>query len=112
MELGVLNLVLIARTSREHPLLVQILKLIMVHNCVERVLQQQLQILVQIDHVNKILQLKVIKIVIYGFHQLAIVKFVFGMVQMDVFLLNNALHFKEQWILVLNIPLLMAPVKE
>ena len=79
----------------------------MVHNYVEIVFLQLLQIHVLTGLINKIQQPKMIKIVTYGFHRLVIVKTVFWMVQMDVFPLNNALHFKEQSIHVLNILPLM-----
>ena len=98
--------------SREHQIRVQVLKLIMVLNFVVKVFQQQLQIHVLIEHVSKILQLKIIKIVIYGFHQMVIIKFVFGMALVVVLILNNVLHFKEPSIPVLSILQLMVLVKE
>ena len=84
----------------------------MVLNFVVKVFQQQLQIHVLIEHVSKILQLKIIKIVIYGFHQMIIIKFVFGMALVVVLILNNVLHFKEPSIPVLSILQLMVHVKE
>ena len=67
----------------------------MVHSYVVKVFQQQLQIHVLIEHASKILQLKIIKIVIIEFHQMVIIKFVFRMAQVVVFILNNVLHFKD-----------------
>ena len=112
MELGVLNLAQIVQISKGHHQLAPILKLIMVHNYVVKVFQQQLQIHVLIEHVSKILQLKLIKIVIYGFHQMVKIKTVFGMAQVVVLILNNVLHFKGQSKHVLSILQLMVLVKE
>ena len=111
-ELGALNLILTAQTLREQQLLVPILKQIMVHNYVEIIFLQLLQIHVLIELVNKIPQQKMIRFAIYGFRRLVIVKTVFGVVQMDVFPLNNVLHFKEQLIHVLSLQQQMALVKE
>ena len=80
MELGALNLILTVQILREEQLLVPILKAIMVHNYAEIVFLQLLQIHVLIELVNKIPKQKLIRIVIYGFRPLAIVKTVFGMV--------------------------------
>ena len=74
--------------------------------------QHQLQILARIDLANKTLQLKLTRIVINGFLQLAMSEIVFGMVQVDACLLNNVLNSKDLLILVLNTLLLTDRVKE
>ena len=84
----------------------------MVHNYVEIVFLQLLQIHVPIGLASRIRRPKMIRIAIYGFRRLETPKTAFGMVQMDVFLLNNVLHFKEQSIPVPSLLQLMALVQE
>ena len=69
---------------------------IMDHNYVEMMLHLQLLTHVRTDLANKIILLKLIKIVINGFHQMVILKAVFGMELMDASHHKIALHFRAQ----------------
>ena len=102
MVMDASNRALTAQTSKEQLLLVQLFVEIMDHNFVEMMPHLQLLTHVRTELVYKIIQLKVIKIVINGFYRLVMRKAVFGMELVDASHHKIALHFRAQPILVLN----------